>query len=126
MKNKFSLGLVLFFVGIIIVGLISYRAIEETYRTRKIEQEVINLKQDAERIQKDNDALANKIAYLQSPEFQQRVAKDKLNMQLPDENVVIVKQSQKDAAVASSVQATQEENSSDSPNYVKWWNYFFH
>ena len=55
MKNKFSWGVALFFVGIVVAGLISYKAVEETYRTRRIEQEVTNLKQDAQRIQKDND-----------------------------------------------------------------------
>ena len=115
----------LFFVGIVIAGFISYRAIEESYRTRQIEQQVSDLQQDAQRIQKDNDDLSSKIAYLQTPEFQQRVAKDKLNMQLPGENVVVVNQAPKSDQTVASAPVATDETTDTTPNYIRWWNYFF-
>jgi cell division protein FtsL len=125
MKNKLSLGIALFFVGIVVAGFISYKAVEQSYRSRQIQQQVTQLQQDAQRIQKDNDALSSKIAYLQTPEFQQRVAKDKLNMQLPDENVVVVNQSPKNDQAVESAPSQTVESDDKTPNYVKWWNYFF-
>jgi cell division protein FtsL len=125
MKNKFSFGILLFFVGIIVAGFVSYSAVQETYRTRKIDKEVLALQEDAQRIQKDNDALTRKIAYLQTPEFQQRIAKDKLNMKLPDENVVVVKQSAQGGEAPKTEAIVLGDAEDNSPNYLKWWNYFF-
>lgn len=94
MKNKFSFAIVLFVIGFVLAALISVRAFQEAYRSRKIEAEVELLKRDAERVQKENDELSQRIAYLQTPEFQEKIAKEKLNLQKPDENVVVISPSQ--------------------------------
>ena len=118
--------MVIFFIaGIFLAGLISTRAFQEAYRSRKIQKEVEDLQSEAERIQNENKALSQQISYLQTPDFQEKVAKEKLNLQKPDENVVVVKPgvSQPQSAPDQTVQGVVAQQ--DTPNYLKWWNAFF-
>ena len=125
MKKKFSFAIIFFVVGIILAGVISTRAVQEAYRNRKIEKEVEALKQEAQKIQGENDTIQKKIDYYNTPQFVEKVSKDKMNLQKPDENVVVVSQS----ALSQTQSETQEEiaaeNNQQVSNYMKWWNFFF-
>lgn len=125
MKKKFSFVVIFFIAGIILAAIISTRAFREAYRSRMIQKEVEDLKSQAQHIQNENEALRQRIAYLQTPEFQEKVAKEKLNLQKPDENVVVVKPEMvvKDAQNGEIQQ--QNELAKELPNYKKWWNFFF-
>lgn len=125
MKKKFSFAIILFVAGIAVAGIISMRAVQEAYRSRKIEKEVEALKQQAQNVQNENNTIQKQIDYYSTPEFVERVSKDKMNLQKPDENVVVVSQ-------MADVQPQTEENRNeiaqadqDVPNYEKWWNFFF-
>lgn len=126
MKKKVSFAIFLFALGAVVAGLIGWAASKEAYRNKKIEQEINSLKQEAEKIRQDNNILEEKIAYFQTPEFQERVAKEKLNLQKPDEQVVFVKPS-----IANEVKADEAESLENETqeipvkNYRKWWDYFF-
>lgn len=104
---------------------ISSSAVKEAYRSRRIEKEVEALRQEAAKIQNENNQLAQKIAYLQTPEFQEKIAKEKLNLQKPDENVVVVKQRVGELPSVAGVQTETVQAEIDVPNYQKWWNLFF-
>lgn len=126
MKKRFSFGIVIFVVGVALAGLVGYVASKEAYRNKKIEREIETLRQEAERIKRENNALEEKIAYFETPQFQERIAKEKLNLQKTDEQVVVVKPSvslDKDVKTDEvlSVPISQEQLS----NYLKWWNHFF-
>lgn len=125
-KKKFSFTVILFIAGIILAATISTSAVKEAYRNRKIEKEVENLKKEAERIQNDNNAIQQRIEYYSTPQFVERVSKDKINLQKPDENVVIVNQGV--GQQPSQVFGEQKEvvvSEQNIPNYLKWWNLFF-
>ena len=125
MKKKFSFAIVLFIIGIILAVAISIRAVKEAYRGRKIEKEIENLRQEAQRIQNDNNALQKQIDYYNTPQFVERVSKDKMNLQKPDENVVVVSQGAKNQSQVSEGQNEVSQTSEDESNYKKWWNFFF-
>lgn len=102
---------------------------KEVTKKNRIQAEIDKLQQEAEKISKENTTLGDKIAYLGSREYQEKEAKDKLSLQSPDENLVIVK-----PGVSREVQTAPEKpssaafsisNSNPLPNPVKWWNYFF-
>jgi cell division protein FtsL len=125
MKKKFSFAVIFFIAGVTLAVFITVSAVRESYRSRTIEQEVENLKQEAQRIENENKELTDKIAYLETPEFQEKIAKEKLNMQKQDESVIVVKpgvdkQSQVSGAPDETVQPEQSVE-----NYQKWWNFFF-
>jgi len=124
-KKKFSFVVVFFIAGIILAVFISVNAVREAYRSRTIEKEVESLKQEAQRVSAENDAMLERIAYFETPEFQEKIAKEKLNLQKPDENVVVVKRGivQETKVDGAAEEPTQDQQ--DVPNYKKWWNFFF-
>lgn len=126
MKKGFSFGIIIFVVGIAAAGFIGYVASKEAYRNKKIEQEIAALQAEAEKIKRENGVLEEKIAYFETPEFKEKVAKEKLNLQKPDEQVVVVKPSVnlgKDMGTQEVAGVAQEQP--QEPNYLKWWNHFF-
>lgn len=126
MKNKFLLSIFFAIAGLIAVGFISYFASKENKRNDQIEVEIEKLRQEADKLRQNNQDMEEKIVYFETPEFQEKIAKEKLNLQKENENVAIIK----------SNPATKEENKEnknieqtisfpEKPNYVKWWNFFF-
>lgn len=116
---------VYFAIGVFFAGFVSYSAVMEAYRNKKIEKNVEDLRRQAKTIQNENDTLSKTIDYLGSQENIEKTAKEKLNMQKPDENVVIVK-----AGAAKPQTKTSEEtgvgtNLPELPNYKKWLRFFF-
>jgi len=112
--------------GVILAIFIIYISMKEIQRGRQIESEIETLRKEAEEIETSNHNLQEKISYFATQEFQERAAKEKLNLQKPDEKVVIVKPSVSREII--------EENSADSKNdnikeeisnYLKWYNQFF-
>ena len=124
-KKKISFAVFLFIIGIIAAALISIRAVKETYRGRKIENEIENLRREAERIQNDNNLLQKQIDYYSTPEFVERVSKDKMNLQKPDENVVIVNKGTEEQNQATEEKKEMSQTDQNEKNYKKWWNFFF-
>jgi cell division protein FtsB len=125
MKKKFSFAIIFFVIGIILAGVISTRAVQEAYRNRKIEKEVETLKQEAQKIQGENDTIQKKIDYYNTPQFVEKVSKDKMNLQKPDENVVIVSQGASLQTQNETQNEVTTEDNQQISNYMKWWNFFF-
>ncbi len=112
--------------GIAIVAVISCFSFKEKKRNNQIDQEIEKLRQEAGKIQANNRELQEKIAYFKTQDFQEKVAKEKLNLQKPDEQVVIVKPSPSYETGEQKPSDNQEpEAVQNIPNYKKWWNYFF-
>ncbi len=125
MKKKFPIIVAYFSVGVALAGIVSYSAVQEAYRNRKIEAEVQSLQKQARDIQNENDSLSAKIAYFETPEFQEKIAKEKLNLQKPDENVIVVKPGAEQTQVPAVKVNGEKEIAVQIPNYKKWLNFFF-
>jgi cell division protein FtsB len=126
MKKKVLLASSAVFFGAIVAGAIFYKAYQESARNKQIDQEIGALRDAAEKIRKNNMDLEEKISYYQTPEYQEKRAKDTLNVQKEGESVVIVKPNQE--AKEQETQTAEKANeklSLELPNYKKWWNYFF-
>lgn len=122
----FKIGLGLLFVAAVFIGAALVR---ETYKKNAIQEEIRKLEAEAEKIEKGNLAIHEKIAYFESKEYQEKEAKDKLNLQNQGESVIIIRPS---ASGGSGQEEKKEENDQVGkikggklPNYYKWWNYFF-
>lgn len=118
--------MVFFVFGLVLAGIISFFSYKEAKRNSQIAQEIDNIRQEAEKIRKNNQDLRKKISYFETPQFQEGVAKEKLNLQKPDEQVVIVRPSAyyEDKKEIPENEENKEE-SREIPNYLKWWNQFF-
>ena len=126
-KNKKTIAAKFFiFVGIAALVATAIFLGKELYRKRQIQNEISSLQTEASRISRENLQIKDKITYLESSDYQQREAKDKLNLQGPDENVVVIKPSvaKNQPAAAENIQSAPLPVP-EVPNPKKWWDYFF-
>ena len=101
------LGFVMFITGRILV---------EQYR---VNQQISKLKTQAEKIKKDSEQLSSLIQYFNSPSYEEKQAREKLNLKKDGEYVIGL------PSASDSADLTQTAQTSDS-NMKKWFNYFFH
>lgn len=128
MKEKKPFFTVFLVLGGLVFGFfVFYVATKEADRGQQIEKEIDNLKNESEKIQRSNQELAEKISYFETPAFREKTAKEKLNLQKPEEKVVVIKPSPSDILEAKENIEIKESDTSakDIPNYKKWWNHFF-
>lgn len=117
---------------VIIVALISwavYVSSKQFSRNQRIEDEVSALQAEADKIQRENETLTEKIRYFDSNDFREQEAKEKLGMKRAGEEVVVIKSWQKDdqetASMNTRMTLSSEQVGDQSPNYEKWWRLFF-
>ena len=134
MKNKDSNGSwkigPIIFLAIIAFGFLSYSVYREFSKKKVVESEIEALKKQAEKIKQENMSLEERIAYLGSQDYQKIQAKDKLDLQDPNENVVIITQDmaipaeeEKDFEIKNDNQGVYSAEKTS--NFSKWLNYFF-
>ncbi len=114
-------------VCLVIISFITFAITKESSRRKQIQNEISALQKEAEKISGENTDIRDKIAYLQSKDYQEREARDKLNLQNPDETLVVIKPNTVKEAVVPKEEASKPPESlpDPAPNYIKWWNYFF-
>lgn len=126
MKKISFITVVISIIGLAAIAAISYVSWKEAKRDKGIDQEIEALKQEAETIQSNNRDLREKISYFETPEFQEKIAKEKLNLQKPEEQVVIVKPSLSLEGKKEASKSNDTNNASEEiPNYKKWRDQFF-
>ena len=110
----------------VIIGLAVYlsfilaRSIMENY---SVNQEILGLKREISKIERDNQKLKNEIVYYNSDLFVEIEARAKLGYQKPGENVIILpksKEEEKEIKLPAKTPKTPEL-----PNYLEWWRLFF-
>ena len=111
---------------LVVIVLISVSIYKQVLKEKEIQKEIDKLKQEAESINRENFQIQDKISYFESKDYQEKEAKDKLNLQNPDEKVVMVKPSiSEQAKPVPEEQPAAKTTATSIPNYLKWWNYFF-
>jgi len=76
---------------IIFTVLVSWAIFKQINKKKEIQKEIQKLQEEAEKITRENLSSQERIAYFESQDYQEREAKEKLNLKNPEENVVIVK-----------------------------------
>lgn len=111
--------------ALIFIGISAGR---QTLKKKEIKKEIETLREEAEKIEKDNSNLEDKIAYLESRDYQEKEARDKLGLQKTEENLVVIKQnlSKKEEEEEELFEnQVQEKEVEKTFNPKKWWDYFF-
>ena len=116
-----------FLAGLTVLVLIGISLGKEAYRKRQIQKEIDGLQSQIGQLKQENSGMENLTSYLSSTDFQEKEAREKLNLQKSDEKMIVLR---KDAVQpnsqpnigADNPQAPPEDNS---PNWQKWWKYFF-
>jgi len=118
----------LFFVaGLGILVMIGISLGKETYRKNQIQKEIETLQAEIDKVGQENSDLANLISYLSSQEFQEKEAREKLNLQKEVEKMVVLR---KDAASQNFQEPDEKgeitkESEERVPNWRKWLDLFF-
>lgn len=125
-STRFFSGL-FFLAGLAVLVMIGVSLGKETYRKRQIQAEIENLQTEIDKVSQENSDLGNLISYFSSREFQEKEAREKLNLQKEDEKMIVLK---KDAAPKINDEPDAEAKNSDnpedkSPNWKKWLGLFF-
>ncbi|MFZ2226199.1 MAG: septum formation initiator family protein [Candidatus Moraniibacteriota bacterium] len=126
-ENSWLVRLIVF-LGLVALVFIILAIVKETYRKKQIQKEISALEEEAKKIQVDNSRLADKLTYLEGRDYQEKEIRDKLNLQSPEENVVIVKSSPTGKAATNNEKNQAPESQKlvvKTTNPEKWWNYFF-
>jgi cell division protein FtsL len=113
-------------LAVVFLGFVTYSVFKVVYRKKQVQKEISSLQEEAIKIEKENGDLKDKISYFESKDYQEREVKDKLSLQLPDENLVVVKPGPAKKEEASPVETAKMNREIDkTPIYQKWLNYFF-
>lgn len=116
-----------FLAGLAILILIGISLGKEVYRKKQIQKEIDGLQEQISQLGQSNGDMENLISYLSSTDFQEKEAREKLNLQKNDEKMIVLR---KDVVQPNIQTPNQDANrqappEDNSPNWQKWWQYFF-
>lgn len=102
-------------LALIFVLFLTVRMFLQKYQ---IDKEIKKLEAETEKVKRDNEQLAGLIQYLQTPEYQEKQAREKLNLKKDGEMVVVLPDTDKR-------EADQNQSQQPKANYKQWFDYFF-
>lgn len=126
-KNK-GMGFMLKFLVVFcfaVLFFVTFKLFEQTYKQNQINGEISRMQQEISALNQDNHDLEELINYLQTDDFKEKEAKDKLNLIKEGESLVLIKE--------KDVLETNNESSGKNnpvvvisrPKYYYWWHLFF-
>jgi cell division protein FtsB len=104
---------------VLILGAVAFVTFRLYMQKREVDSEIARLTEQSESLSRDNGQLSELIKYLDTPEYKEREAREKLNLKRPGEEVVVLPE---DAGLGQVASAQTEQSS----NPKKWFSYFFH
>ena len=108
------------FVNLILVVLLVLSVVKvfrEAMVRYEINKEIGTLENQLNDLESKSDKIGNMIAYLRTDQYIEKEARAKLNLVKPGEKQINF--------VSSTASSVQTELAKSSPNYIKWFNYFF-
>ncbi len=131
-KTKLSTKIfsgIFFLAGLAVLVLIGVSLGKEFYRKKQIQKEIDGLQAQINQLKQENENMENLIGYLSSTDFQEKEAREKLNLQKNDEKMIVLQkdilQLEKNREKDDNHFQISPENENDSPLWQKWWKYFF-
>lgn len=104
---------------VLLVGYLFFAVGRVIYQSYQVNGEIENLKKEIENLREQNNQYREKILYYQSPSYRERIARERMGLQKPGEEVIVILPEEKP-------KEDEEKKMTDNlPNYIKWWNYFF-
>ena len=88
------------------------------YQSWKVNKEVQDLKTQITDLRSMNEQYQQKLSYYQSSSYREKIARERFGLQKPGESVIVVVPEKQPKEV-------QTKNKDKTPNYLKWWDYFF-
>ncbi|MBX4188362.1 MAG: septum formation initiator family protein [Candidatus Doudnabacteria bacterium] len=105
-------------VLVLVFASVAFLTVELYWQKREVDSEISRLQQKAGELNKNNEQLSELIKYLDTPEYKEKEAREKLNLKREGEQVVVLPEPEAGNSVAGSSMESQS-------NPVKWFSYFF-
>lgn len=115
LKSRFATWVLL---PVFILALLGFGRVY--FQKRAIDIEIAKLVAQADKIEKDNQQLGSLIKYFATPQYQEKQAREKLNLKKDGEYVVALPELDTAESTEKTLQPTKTEN------LKSWLNYFFH
>lgn len=121
---------IILIIGLLILSYIFISLGKEYVRRYQVNKEIERLRAEVEKQESNNLKLVDLVDYLNSEQFIEKEARQKLGYKKPGENVVVIKegslvQNQPDANDQNSSEDKIAEEIKRSSNPIKWRIYFF-
>jgi|SRR3989344_9153331 len=102
-------------IALLFVMAITAKVLIQKYQ---VDQEIAKLEKEVEKVKHDNNQLSSLVQYFSTPDYQDKAAREKLNLKKEGEVVVGLPQQSETTSGANA----QSQNQS---NFKRWFNYFF-
>ncbi len=112
---------VLFIIVIVASVFVINNLIRSIYSLWQKQHLLVNAQRELAEEQKRNKTLKKQLKLVESPEFVEKEARDRLFLSKPGENQIILPRD----AIATTEATTAKTQSDLEPNWRKWWNLFF-
>jgi len=106
-----------FLVVLLLAGFVGFGRVY--LQKRQIDKEIAKLQEQANRIASDNEELSYLVRYFNTPEYQERQAREKLNLKKDGEMVVGLPDEIVEAPTGANASGSAKNNTKE------WFNYFF-
>lgn len=110
-------------VGFLILIFIFSAFLRVAWQKIEVQGQIDKLKNETERLEADNKILTGYLDYFASESFKEREMRLKLNLQKPDERVIII--SREENKSKEEAPAPADDGSRILSNIKEWWDYFF-
>lgn len=107
---------------IVIFSLVTIFTLPGSIYTLWKRRDIVKVRQeDLSRVKQENERLKQELSQAETPEFIERVAREKLGMVKEGETLVLLPKSQ----ITNPNDQTKEEKEESLSNWKKWWRLFF-
>lgn len=96
--------------------------ISQWLKKRSVDKEIAQLNAQAEELEKKNKEISDSLSFLNTQDYQEKIAREQLN--LKKEGELVFDTSADQNYFISQTNNNKEEKNEDS-NLIKWYNYFF-
>ncbi|HNV96773.1 MAG TPA: septum formation initiator family protein [bacterium] len=112
----------IFFVFVLVFSIyLATNLYKDLQQRQRVKQEIKNLQNQINEVDKQNSDLKNLIGYFETDEYAESFAREKLGLKKPGEKIIILPK-QEEIENNSSI---NEEKSRIYGNMRLWWDYFF-
>jgi len=106
-------------VLVAVLGVVGFVTVELYMQKRQVDAEVAKLEAQSGELSRNNKDLSELIKYMDTPEYKEREAREKLNLSKDGEQVVVLPTDDELAALGGQASAVTRSNPQ------KWFDYFF-
>jgi cell division protein FtsB len=130
MRNYFRSGKIFFWLGLALAIYMFVVLAIETSQNYQLRSKSENLESQISQLEQQIQDLGYKVTYYKTDSYREKLAREKLNVAAPGENVIIIKDQKRDSNQNTEAQSrvisnTDNQQIANKPNYQQWWAFLF-